>query len=162
MATKRKLSPKRGAASARMTLDDLNSLLIYREREHLADKYGSLEAARERLDMLERTNQWHRRAGQLPPFVWWATEPGVPEDLCQDEDLYIDLTADRKQPWPENAIDALESLEVLQWRWLAATGRMTPEDRADIERYAERMPRFAEILEAIGAAQVLDAEGQHD
>jgi len=151
MATKKKPTPKRGAASAKMTLDDLNGVLLLANREHLADQYGSLEAARERLDWLELSNQWHRRPGQLPPDVWWFTEPGVPEELRQDEDLYIDLAADRRQPWPENAIAALETLEVARWRWLAETGRMTPEDRADIERYAERMPRFAEILEAIGA-----------
>jgi hypothetical protein len=158
MGTTKRPTPKRDAASAKMTLDDMNSLLIYSEREMLAGRYGSLEAARERLDMLEATNQWHRHDGQLPPFIWWATQADVPEDLCQDEDLYIDLTANRDEPWPENAIDTLESLEVVRWRWMADHGFMTDADRREIARLAAQPPRsdrrWQRLAESIGAAQL--------
>jgi len=154
MGTKKKLTPKRNAASAKMTLEDLHQLLLGSgRREDLAANYGSVEAARARLDMLQATNQWHRRPGDLMPFAWWVTEVDVPPELCEDVDLFVNLSGDRDQPCPDNALEALDTLEVAQWRFMAETGRVTDEDRREIARDAQhpgREERFRLIAEIVG------------
>ncbi len=130
------MPPRRVREIRKITLDDLNGLLISADREHLGDLYGSLEAARERYDMLEQSGQYRRRGGQLPPPIWWFTEPDVPTDLIIEHEALMELGVQDEKgdtDWTA-AIDADEAIKVRQWAWLAETGRLRPEDRQALEK----------------------------
>jgi hypothetical protein len=81
----RRQRPRRAdALRAPQTLEDLSALLSD-DPDDLAAAYGSVKAARERYDYLVETGQWHRHPDLRPPGVWWASEPGVPDDLRSRE-----------------------------------------------------------------------------
>lgn len=101
-----------------------------------AKEYGSVEAAAQRYRDLRERGEIGFEPALERPDVWWATEPGVPDDL-------------RRSWWPHGVTpcgigllpqgdqDRIRQLAKGRREWLRASGRATREEIRLADLYAD-------------------------
>lgn len=108
----------------RATPDEQFHIFTAENLAELSERYGSVEAAGERYRWLrERGQIWERPLQRSE--AWWATEPGVPENLLP-----------LKQPRGAKGYEGVLPPDVVERRreWLRASGHASLEESSLYER----------------------------